>query len=171
MATLQEEFIGMINAKNPGLGLTLNDVEFADPVNYVPTGQGDTRNSALVITAKADSPNFKGSKEYHFFRFNFTHPSGEDEPTTITTDLQTNWDADEWVLGMLNRALPNHKLDISDITVTRGELQNDENEEQYRDIKLKISPLHLKWQGTYVWRVYSGKDSLMWKDGELDGFV
>lgn len=171
MATLQEVFIDMINAKNPDLGLTLADVDFGNPTNYVPSVEGDTRNSALVITAKAESPNFKGSKEYHFFRFNFTHPSGEDTPTAISTDLQTNWDADTWVLKMFNLMLPNNKLELSDATITRGELQLDVNDEEYRDIKLTVNPDHLKWQGAYVFRVYSGKDSLVWKEAELDGFV
>ncbi|QXO09872.1 hypothetical protein pEaSNUABM38_00150 [Erwinia phage pEa_SNUABM_38] len=171
MATLQEEFIGMINAKNPNLGLALSDVEFGNPTNYAPTGDGDTRNTALVITAKADSPNFTGSKEYHFFRFNFTHPNGEDEPSSIINDAQYNWDSDDMVLSVMNASLPNHPVLMSEVTIVRTELAVDENQDEYRDIKLTFSPNHLKWQGSYVFRVYTGKDVLAWKNAELDGFV
>lgn len=171
MATLQEEFIGMINAKNPDLGLTLADVDFGNPTNYVPSVEGDTRNSALVITAKADSPNFKGSKEYHFFRFNLTHPNGEDTWSQAIKDLVSNYDTDQKILDAFNRNLPNHPLTLDEVTITRSEPIEVEDGDMAVDFKIKIDPNHLKWQGAFVIRIFGSKDNLSFKEAELDGFV
>ncbi|QVW55315.1 hypothetical protein pEaSNUABM29_00275 [Erwinia phage pEa_SNUABM_29] len=168
--TLQEVFIDMVNAKNPDLNLALSDVVVGKPTPYTPTGEGDTRNSSLTLIAKDDSPNFKGTKEYHFTRFSFTNPPGEDVYSTATTDAQVHWDDDAYVLNLINMMLPNYKLDAAEALVTRGEMQPDVGDGPFRDIKLKINPNHLKWTGAYVWRVYSGKDNLQWKNGELNGF-
>ena len=56
--TLQEEFIDLVNAVNPGLGLTLADVDFGSPAKYVSSVQDDVRNTVLTLTAKSTSPNF-----------------------------------------------------------------------------------------------------------------
>lgn len=162
--TLQEEFIDLVNAKNPGLGLTLADVDFSDPSDYTPGAEGGTRNSVLTLTAKADSANFKGSKDYHFTRFNFTHPNGEDAVSTMMSDLELYWQEDDYVLEQFNRALPNHKLTLSDITITRSTVDGNLR------VKLKVNPTHLKWAGSYVYEIYDGKTLLDNRDGELDGF-
>lgn len=171
MATLQEVFIDMINAKNPDLGLTLADVDFGNPTNYVPSVEGDTRNSALVITAKSDSPNFKGSKEYHFFRFNLTHPNGEDTWSQAIKDLVSNYDTDQKVLDAFNRNLPNYPLTLEEVTITRSGPIDVEDGDTAFDFKIKIDPNHLKWQGAFVIRIFGSKDNLSFKETELDGFV
>lgn len=162
--TLQEQFIDMVNAKNPELGLTLADVDFGNPTEHVP--ETGTRNSALVLTAKPSSPTFKGSKEYHFNRFNLTHPNGVDTPTITTGDLYANWLSDDYALNILNMNLTEPKLLSSEVTITRSEV-----DDATHDIKFAIDPNHLKWHGTMVIQVIDeGEDNLMWKNGELDGF-
>lgn len=162
--TLQEEFIDLVNAKNPGLGLTLADVEFGLPTNYTPADNTDTRNSALVLTAKAGS-GFTGSKEYHFFRFNLTHPNGEDTVSAMLTDLPQYWQDDAYVLNAFNVSLPNHPLSMDEVTITRTTVDG-----RLR-VKVKITPTHLKWQGAFVWEIYDeGTTALFYQNGELDGF-
>lgn len=162
--TLQEEFIDLVNAKNPGLGLTLADVDFSDPSDYTPGEEGGTRNSVLTLTAKTESTGFKGSKDYHFTRFNFTHPNGEDAVSTMISDLDVYWQEDDYVLEQFNKALPNHKISLSDVTISRTTVDG------HLRVKLKINPTHLKWQGAYVFEIYDGKTLLDNRDGELDGF-
>ncbi|QQO90651.1 hypothetical protein pEaSNUABM42_00167 [Erwinia phage pEa_SNUABM_42] len=162
--TLQEEFIDMVNAKNAGLGLTLADVDFSDPSDYVPGEEGGTRNSVLTLTAKATSATFKGSKAYHFNRFNFTHPNGEDEVSVMMSDLDLYWQEDDYVLAQFNKALPNHPVTMSEVTITRTTVDG------HLRVKIKIVPTHLKWQGAYVFEIYDGKTLLDNRDGELDGF-
>lgn len=169
MATLQEEFIALVNAKNPGMGLTLDDVDFSNPVAYTPSESGDTRNSALVLTAKVTSPTFRGSKEYHFFRFDFTHPSGEDAWSLGTEDVMSNYDNDQYALDIFNMMLPNHHLTLDDITVVRTGPVTDADG-THLDVKVVVDPNHLKWHGAYVIRCLSGKDNLFWKSGELGEF-
>lgn len=162
--TLQEEFVDLVNAKNPGLGLALFDVDFSSPAAYVPSEEGDTRNSVLTLTAKTDSPNFKGSKAYHFTRFDITNPNGEDAVTAMISDLNVYWESDAYALAYFNKALPNHQLDPSEVVITRSTVEG-----RLR-VKIKITPEHLKWQGAYVIEVYDGKTLLDNWDGELDGF-
>ncbi len=164
--TLEELFVDMINEVNPNLGLTLADVTFGAPSEYTPADSGDTRNAVLTLVAKADSPSFKGSKDYHFFRFNFTHPNGADTPTLMTGDLIQYWQNDAQALTIMNQMLPNYKLSASEITVTRTPV-----DATTLDVKVTIDPNHLKWHGTYVIRVYDeGKTNLSWRNGELSGF-
>jgi hypothetical protein len=162
--TLQEEFIDLVNTKNAGLGLTLADVDFSDPSDYVPGAEGGTRNSVLTLTAKASSATFKGSKDYHFNRFNFTHPNGEDAVSVMISDLDLYWQEDDYALAQFNKALPNHPVTLSEVTITRSTVEG-----RLR-VKLKIVPTHLKWQGAYVFEIYDGKTLLDSRDGELDGF-
>ncbi|ANZ50345.1 hypothetical protein PHOBOS_155 [Erwinia phage vB_EamM_Phobos] len=162
--SLQEQFIDLINAKNPELGLALTDVDFGNPTEYIP--ETGTRNTALVLTAKPDSPTFKGSKEYHFSRFNLTHPNGEDTYSLATGDLYSNWLDDAYVLNVFNMNLTEPKLLASEVTITRTEVDAGTH-----DVKIAIDPNHLKWHGKFVIRVIDeGEDNLMYKSGELDGF-
>lgn len=167
--TLQEEFIDLINAKNPDLGLTLADVDFGNPAPYTPGAEGGTRNTVLTLTAKASSPTFKGSQDYHFSRFNLTHPNGEDTYSLTTEDVYAYWLDDAYVLDKMNRNLPNHKLTLEQITVVRENTGTDDDGEWY-DVKVVFDPNHLKWAGAFVFRIYDGKDNLMWKNGQLNGF-
>jgi len=164
--TLEELFVDMINEVNPDLGLSLADVTFGAPSEYTPTDSGDTRNTSLTLTAKADSERFTGSKAYHYFRFNFTHPNGADTPTLTTSDLPSLWEDDAQALSVINLMLPNYKLSSSEITVTRV-VVDDKN----TDIRITINPNHLKWHGVFVTRVVNeGKINLQWRNAELGGF-
>lgn len=166
--TLQEAIIELVNAKNPGLGLTVSDVDFSAPSKY--TGaEGDVRNTALILAAKFDSPKFTGSKEYHYRRFDFTHPNGEDTYTMMVTDVVSYWGDPEYVLANFNRFLTDYPLTIDEITISVVDVGTD-GSGNWTDIKVVIDPNHLKWTGAFVFRVYDGKDNLQTKNGELGGF-
>ncbi|ANZ50602.1 hypothetical protein STRATTON_177 [Erwinia phage vB_EamM_Stratton] len=164
--SLQELFVDMINEVNPDLGLTLSDVTFGAPSEYTPADSGDTRNTVLTLVAKDDSPNFKGSKDYHFFRFNFTNPGGVTTPTLTTGDLIGNWQDDAKVLMVMNMMLPNYKLTAEEIAIERVTV-----DDTTLDVRITIDPNHLKWHGTFVTRVIDeGKTNLQWLNPELSGF-
>lgn len=165
MATLQELFIDMINAKNPELNLTLADVDFANPVAHSSGIEGDTRNTAVTLTAKDSSPTFKGSKEYHFFRFNLTHPNGEDTPSAMISDLIQYWEDDTFVKNQFLRLIPNNKPEMEDLTVTRVTVDDKLH------VKVTINPNLLKWTGAYVYEIENVKDNLAFRNGELNGFT
>ncbi|AXF51132.1 hypothetical protein MLDJOKPK_00280 [Salmonella phage SPAsTU] len=165
--TLQEEIIDLVNAKNPGLGLTLADVDFSSPAKHASSTEGDVRNTALTLTAKSASP-FAGSKEYHYRRFDFTHPNGEDVYTVAMGDVVAYWSDPKFVLYNFNQFLPDHKLTLDEITLTVMGSGNDGKD--WTEFKVKIDSEHLKWTGAMVYRVYDGKDNLQTKYGDLDGF-
>lgn len=166
--TLQEAFIELVNTKNPGLGLTLADVDFGNPIKYI-AAEGDVRNTALTLTSKAESQNFTGSKEYHYRRFDYTHPNGEDTYTMMVTDVVSYWDDNDYVLLNFNQFLFDYPLTVDEITVTEIGTGTDGSGD-WTDIKVTIDPNHLKWTGAFVFRVYNGKDNLQTKNGELGGF-
>lgn len=164
--TLQELFVDMINEVNPDLGLTLADITFGAPSEYTPTDSGDTRNTSLTLVAKDDSARFTGSKAYHYFRFSFTHPNGADTPTLMTSDLPGLWEDDNQALSLINLMLPNYKLTLSEITVTRVQI-----DEKNLDVRITIDPTHLKWHGVFVTRIVDeGKINLQWRNPELGAF-
>ncbi|ANZ48739.1 hypothetical protein BIZ83_gp114 [Erwinia phage vB_EamM_ChrisDB] len=166
--TLQEKFIDLINTKNPGLNLTLADVTFGDPAPYTPSTEGDARNTVLTLTAKPESPGFRGSKEYHFTRFNLTHPNGEDAYSWAVTDVHEPWQDDAYALQQFNMNLPNDKPTLDDVTITRWTVPEEPNNLY---VKIKLHDTLLKWWGSFVIQVEDvGKQQLMFATGELDGF-
>lgn len=166
--TLQEQFIELINTKNPGLGLALSDVDFGNPSPYS-APEGNNRNTVLTLTAKTDSPNFKGSKDYHFSRFDLTHPNGEDTYSWAVTDLHSSWQDDAYALEQFNRNLTNNFPTLADVVITRWTVPE---EPTMLYIKIKLDANLLKWHGAFVVQVEdTGKQQLMFAKGELDGFI
>lgn len=93
------QLVALYNAANPTLpqALVEADVDFALPDVYTPADGGDTRNTKLVITAKAGSTHFENAKELHYTR----------EPVNFigakaVTDDQADWDTDSEVLAFFN---------------------------------------------------------------------
>lgn len=169
--TLQELFVDMVNAKNPGLGMTVADVDFGTPSVYAPADEDDERNTALTLTAKTANDKFKGSKEYHYKRENLTNPGDPGRYTTLITDLITNYDDDAFALQQLNNNLYSpYKLAASDVTITRSE-QFDDGGKTAIDITFTVKPENLQYVGVHIIRIWNGKDSLQTKTAELDGFV
>lgn len=165
--TLQEAFIALVNAKNPELNLTLGDVVFSDPTPFT-APEGDARNSVVTLTAKPESPSFKGSKDYHFTRFNLTHPNGEDVHSWAVSDLHSNWENDEYALTQFNMNLTNFFPTMDDVVITRW---MDDEDPTLMYVKIKLDARLLKWWGAFVVQVADdGKANLMFTNGELDGF-
>ncbi|QVW28680.1 hypothetical protein pEaSNUABM8_00183 [Erwinia phage pEa_SNUABM_8] len=167
--TLQEQFIDLVNAKNAGLGLTIDDVDFSDPSPYDGSGEGGNgKNSVLTLTAKATSPNFKGSQNYYFSRFNLTHPNGEDVHSWAVTDLHESWQDDAYALRCFNMNLTNNFPTLSDVVITRWV---DPEDPTHLFVKIKLDSRLLKWWGAFTVMVVDiGKQQLMFADGQLDGF-
>ncbi|QVW55785.1 hypothetical protein pEaSNUABM9_00204 [Erwinia phage pEa_SNUABM_9] len=166
--TLQEQFIDLVNEANPDLNLTLADVVFGDPAPYTPGAEGGTRNSVLTLTAKSESGTFKGSKEYHFTRYNLTHPNGEDTYSWQVTDIHEPWQDDAYALKQFNLNLPNNWPTLDDVVISRWTVP-EEPDNLY--VKIKMHDTLLKWWGSFVIIVTDvGKQGLMFANGELTGF-
>lgn len=168
------QLIEAVKAKNPDTAskLTVEDVTFGTVEAYTPTAKSDTRNTKVTLTAKEESTNFTGSKEFHYTRLTSQDLIGakayeqagslELENSVIVTKLN-----EEMVTkGYTDDAFAEGELTIEKTDGASGA----------KVYTVKVNDAHIKFlAGTIATFTYSNpapeKVALSGLEGELDGFT
>lgn len=167
--TFQQQLIDLINTKNSSLSsaLAVADVDFSAVAEF--TGEAG-RNTKITLTAKAESQNFKGEKEFHYTRLS-CDIVGEVEVTAPTTDF----DSAAKILAKVNAAMAGKGY--TDDEFGENDLQTISREEEGKTIYVvTVVAGHLKFLpgtvATYkVTPPAPEKVALSGLEGELDGFT
>lgn len=167
--TFQQQLIEIVIAKNNQTAskLTVNDVNFSAVAEF--TGEAG-RNTKITLTAKAESQNFKGEKEFHYTRLS-CDIVGEVEVTAPTTDF----DSPTKILAKVNAAMA--EKGYTDDEFGENDLQTISREEEGKTIYVvTVVAGHLKFLpgtvATYkVTPPAPEKVALSGLEGELDGFT
>lgn len=167
--TFQQQLIEIVIAKNNQTAskLTVNDVNFSAVAEF--TGEAG-RNTKITLTAKAESQNFKGEKEFHYTRLS-CDIVGEVEVTAPTTDF----DSAAKILAKVNAAMV--EKGYTDDEFGENDLQTISREEEGKTIYVvTVVAGHLKFLpgtvATYkVTPPAIEKVALNGLEGELDGFT
>ena len=167
--TFQQQLIEIVIAKNNQTAskLTVNDVDFSAVAEF--TGEAG-RNTKITLTAKTESQNFKGEKEFHYTRLS-CDIVGEVEVTAPTTDF----DSPTKILAKVNAAMA--EKGYTDDEFGENDLQTISREEEGKTIYVvTVVAGHLKFLpgtvATYkVTPPAPEKVALSGLEGELDGFT
>ncbi|QVW55787.1 hypothetical protein pEaSNUABM9_00206 [Erwinia phage pEa_SNUABM_9] len=168
----QAQLVAQFNADNTSLAqaLAVADVDFGAVEAYTPGDGGDTRNSKLTITAKAESTHFSASKELHYTRL----AAGIVGAKAVTAD-QADWDTDEEVLAFLNADViaagkTEDAFALTDLTITHSDPVDNAVV-----ITVVIKAGHLKYLpgevAKYTVTEEIQKTDLSTTNGELNGFA
>lgn len=167
------QLIEAVKTKNPESAskLTVEDVNFGAVELYTPSGEGDNRNTKVVLTAKDESANFTGSKEFHYIRLASQDLIGaksyqqegslELENATIVAKLNEE---------MVTKGYVNDAFAEGELTIEKTD--GDSGAKVYT---VKVNEAHIKFlAGTIATFTYTNpvppKVALDGLDGELDGF-
>lgn len=167
------QLIEAVKTKNPESAskLTVEDVNFGAVELYTPSGEGDNRNTKVVLTAKDESANFTGSKEFHYIRLASQDLIGaksyqqegslELENATIVAKLNEE---------MVTKGYVNDAFAEGELTIEKAD--GDSGAKVYT---VKVNEAHIKFlAGTIATFTYTNpvppKVALDGLDGELDGF-
>lgn len=167
------QLIEAVKTKNPKSAskLTVEDVNFGAVELYTPSGEGDNRNTKVVLTAKDESANFTGSKEFHYIRLASQDLIGaksyqqegslELENATIVAKLNEE---------MVTKGYVNDAFAEGELTIEKTD--GDSGAKVYT---VKVNEAHIKFlAGTIATFTYTNpvppKVALDGLDGELDGF-
>ncbi|MLM10827.1 hypothetical protein DPP04_08800 [Salmonella enterica subsp. enterica] len=171
--TFQQQLIDAVNAKNSSLEhpLTVGDVDFGAVAAYTPTGEDDTRNTKVVLTAKAESANFTGNKEFHYIRLVAESLIGTKTVTDATTDV-----ANDVIVAALNADMVTKGYAEDAFTAEELEIQKTDAGEGGFNYTVQVKEGHIKFQAgmiaTYQYRLPAPpKVALDGLDGELEGFT
>lgn len=166
-----QQLIDAVKAKNPetASALTVEDVDFGAVAEY----SGDAgRNTKITLTAKAESQNFKGEKEFHYIRLASQDLIGakayeqagslELENSVIVTKLNEE---------MVTKGYTDDAFAESELTIEKAD--GDSGAKVYT---VKVNDAHIKFlAGTIATFTYSNpapeKVALSGLEGELDGFT
>lgn len=171
--TFQQQPIDAVNAKNSSLEhpLTVADVDFGTVELYSPSGDSDTRNTKVVLTAKEESANFTGNKEFHYFRLVAESLIGTKTVTDATTDV-----ANDVIVAALNADMVTKGYVDDAFTAEELEIQKTDAGDGGYNYTVQVKEGHIKFQAgmiaTYQYRVPAPeKVALSGLEGELDGFT
>lgn len=167
--TFQQQLIDAVNAKNSSLdpALAVTDVDFGAVSEF--SGEAG-RNTKITLTAKEDSQNFKGEKEFHYIRLS-CDIVGEVEVTAPATDF----DSAAKIVAKVNAALA--EKGYTDDEFGENDLQTISREEDGKTIYVvTVVAGHLKFLpgtvATYkVTPPAPPKTALSGLEAELDGFT
>lgn len=165
------QLIEAVKAKNPDTAsnLTVGDVDFGAVAEF----SGDAgRNTKITLTAKAESQNFKGEKEFHYIRLASQDLIGakayeqagslELENSVIVAKLNEE---------MVTKGYVDDEFAESELTIEKTD--GDSGAKVYT---VKVNDAHIKFlAGTIATFTYSNpapeKVALSGLEGELDGFT
>lgn len=169
--TFKLQLIEAVIAKNPGTAsaLTVDDVDFGAVAEF----SGDAgRNTKITLTAKAESQNFKGEKEFHYTRL-------------VSQDLIGAKAYEK--AGSLNLGNSDIVTKLNEEMVTKGyvddyffeselTIENSEGDSGGKVYTVKVNDGHIKYlAGTIPTFTYTNpapeKVALSGLEGELDGFT
>lgn len=167
------QLVALFNAANSGLAqaLSVADIDFDLPDVYAPGG-ADTRNTKVLMTAKAGSTHFENSKELHYTRIatNFIGAKA-------VTDDQADWDTDSEVLAFFNADVlalhPSDEFIAGELLFTR--LDGEDENAGKKIINVEVVGGNLKFlpgiAATYTITQEIVKTDLSTTNGELGTFA
>lgn len=168
------QLIEAVKAKNPETAskLTVEDVNFGAVELYTPSGEDDNRNTKVVLTAKEESANFTGSKEFHYIRLASQDLIGA-KAYEQAGSLELENAA---IVAKLNEEMVTKGY--ADDAFAEGELtiEKTDGEHGAKVYTIKVNAAHIKFlPGTIATFTYTNpvppKTALSGLEGELDGFT
>lgn len=169
--TFKLQFVEAVIAKNPDTAsaLTVDDVDFGAVAEF----SGDAgRNTKITLTAKAESQNFKGEKEFHYIRLASQDLIGAKAYEQAgSLDLENSVIVTKLNEEMVTKGYVDDAFAESELTIDKSE--GDSGAKVYT---VKVNEGHIKFlAGTIATFTYSNpapeKVALSGLEGELDGFT
>lgn len=169
--TFKLQLIEAVIAKNPGTAsnLTVDDVDFGAVEAHSGTGG---RNTKITLTAKAESQNFKGEKEFHYIRLASQDLIGAKAYEQAgSLDLENSVIVTKLNEEMVTKGYVDDYFAESELTIEKTD--GDSGAKVYT---VKVNDAHIKFlAGTIATFTYSNpapeKVALSGLEGELDGFT
>lgn len=166
-----QQLIDAVKAKNPDTAsaLTVEDVDFGAVAEF----SGDAgRNTKITLTAKAESQNFKGEKEFHYIRLASQDLIGAKAYEQAgSLDLENSAIVTKLNEEMVTKGYVDDAFAESELTIEKTD--GDSGAKVYT---VKVNDAHIKFlAGTIAVFTYSNpapeKVALSGLEGELDGFT
>ena len=166
-----QQLIEAVKAKNPetASALSVADVDFG----AVEAHSGDAgRNTKITLTAKAESQNFKGEKEFHYIRLASQDLIGAKAYEQAgSLDLENSVIVTKLNEEMVTKGYTDDAFAESELTIEKTD--GDSGAKVYT---VKVNEGHIKYlAGTIAVFTYSNpapeKVALDGLEGELDGFT
>lgn len=169
--TFKLQLIEAVIAKNPGTAsnLTVDDVDFGAVAEFSGTGG---RNTKITLTAKAESQNFKGEKEFHYIRLASQGLIGAKAYEQAgSLDLENSVIVTKLNEEMVTKGYVDDYFAESELTIEKTD--GDSGAKVYT---VKVNDGHIKFlAGTIATFTYTNpapeKVALSGLEGELDGFT
>lgn len=165
------QFIEAVKAKNPetASNLTVDDVDFG----AVEAHSGDAgRNTKITLTAKAESQNFKGAKEFHYIRL-----ASQDLIGAKAYEQAGNLDlGNSDIVTKLNEEMVTKGYVDDYFAESELTIEKSEGGSGGKVYTVKVNDGHIKFlAGTIATFTYTNpapeKVALSGLEGELDGFT
>lgn len=166
-----QQLIEAVKAKNPetASALSVADVDFGAVAEF----SGDAgRNTKITLTAKAESQNFKGAKEFHYIRLASQDLIGTKAYVQAgSLDLENSVIVTKLNEEMVTKGYVDDEFAESELIIEKSE--SDSGTKVYT---VKVNDGHIKFlAGTIATFTYSNpapeKVALSGLEGELDGFT
>lgn len=167
----KQQLIEAVIAKNSetASALTVGDVDFGAVADF----SGDAgRNTKITLTAKAESQNFKGEKEFHYIRLASQDLIGAKAYEQAgSLDLENSVIVAKLNEEMVTKGYVDDEFAESELTIEKTD--GDSGAKVYT---VKVNDAHIKFlAGTIAVFTYSNpapeKVALSGLEGELDGFT
>lgn len=166
-----QQLIDAVKAKNPDTAsaLTVGDVDFGTVEAH--SGSGG-RNTKITLTAKAESQNFKGEKEFHYTRLTSQDLIGAKAYEQAgSLDLENSVIVTKLNEEMVTKGYVDDAFAEGELTIEKSE--GGSGAKVYT---VKVNEGHIKFlAGTIATFTYSNpapeKVALSGLEGELDGFT
>lgn len=165
-----QQLIEAVIAKNSGTAsnLTVGDVDFGAVAEF----SGDAgRNTKITLTAKAESQNFKGEKEFHYTRLVSQSLITLTEVTAETTEVE-----DSVIIAKLNEDIVAKGYTDDEFKAEELTIQKTDAGEGNFNYTVSVNEGHIKFLAGQI-AVYSYKKpapekvALSGLEGELDAFT
>lgn len=169
-----QQLIEAVKAKNPDTAskLTVEDVDFGTVELYSPSGDKDTRNTKVVLTAKEGSANFTGNKEFHYTRLASQDLIGAKAYEQAgSLDLENSVIVTKLNEEMVTKGYADDAFGESELTIEKSDGKSGA-----KVYTIKVNEAHIKFlAGTIAAFTYTNpapkKVALSGLEGELDGFI
>lgn len=167
----KQQLIEAVIAKNSATAsnLTVGDVDFGAVAEF----SGDAgRNTKITLTAKAESQNFKGEKEFHYIRL-----ASQDLIGAKAYEQAGSLDLENSVIvAKLNEEMVTKGYVDDEFAENELSIEKTEGDSGAKVYTVKVNDAHIKFlAGTIAVFTYSNpapeKVALSGLEGELDGFT
>ncbi|ECD1607202.1 hypothetical protein EWE29_04205 [Salmonella enterica subsp. enterica serovar Weltevreden] len=166
-----QQLIEAVIAKNPDTAsnLTVGDVDFSAVEAH--SGDGG-RNTKITLTAKEESANFTGSKEFHYIRLASDNLIGaKSYEQAGSLDLENDAIVTKLNQEMVAKGYTDDEFAVGELTI-----EKTDGESGAKVYTVKVNDAHIKFlAGTIATFTYTNpvppKTALSGLDGELDSFT